>query len=547
MRRSHPLRFAIVIALVLTSLAPIASAHARLLEAQPGPNGHVDAPPAEVVIRFTERVQREYTRAEVYDPNGTRVDLREVKFEGSDQIRVPLGNLTDDVYTVKWYSLSVDTHTFEGAYLFAVGSASLVGVAPPSAAHHHGEGALPVWLESLARALHYASAAAAIGMPAFVLFIARAANAANLRRLFGTLLGITALGALGAATVLFAFSQRVETPIGTVASSPLGSVGSLLTLRAGLQILIFTTALVLVATHRKPALVRPLLAVLLALGIFTTWFTSQSSHAAALSEGRITAIGADFLHLIAGSVWIGGVFAFLFLFWQESRDTLALWIRRFSPLAMTCVLFIILTGTFASVLHLTHPLDLFAGAYGGMILLKVLLLVPLIALGAFNRYIAKRRLTEGTEWRSSNLHRALMVETSLMACVLIAAGVLATSAPPSTEMDYPDAPTVVTFEESLGKAHLILTIAPGPLKVGLHNYTVELHALDGSNPEGSEVFLEFSPPGRAKLPEIHTMKRVTSDRWTLDGGFLTERGEWTIHVTTQADDYDVTPFNVTVE
>ncbi len=547
MRRSRPLRFAIVIALALTSLAPVASAHARLLEADPGPNEHVEAAPRELVIRFTERVQREYTRGEVYDRNGTRADLHEVIFDGSDQIRVPLGNLTDDLYTVKWYSLSVDTHTTEGAYLFAVGSASLVGAPPPTSTHHHGEGTLPLWMESLARAFHYASAAAAIGMSAFVLLIARNPNVANLRRMFLTLLGITALGAVGAGTVLFAFSQRVDASVGAVTSSPFGSVGSLLTLRAALQVLLSVVAVALVVSHGKPALLRPLLATLIALGVLTTWFTSQSSHAAALSEGRITAIGADFLHLIAGSLWIGGVFAFLFLFWQESRETLAVWIRRFSPLAMTCVMFIILTGTFASVLHLTHPLDLFAGAYGGMILLKVLLLVPLIALGAFNRYIAKRRLIEGTEWRSSNLQRALMFETGLMAVVLIAAGVLATSAPPSTEMDFPDAPTLVTFEESLGKAHVILTITPGPLKVGLHNYTVELHAFDGANPQGSEVFLEFTPPGRTKLAEIHAMKRVSPDRWTLDGGFLTERGEWTIHVTTQADDYDMTPFQVTVE
>ncbi|HEX9816166.1 MAG TPA: hypothetical protein VGB18_04230, partial [Candidatus Thermoplasmatota archaeon] len=80
-----------------------------------------------------------------------------------------------------------------------------------------------------------------------------------------------------------------------------------------------------------------------------------------------------------------------------------------------------------------------------------------------------------------------------------------------------------------------------------HNYTVDLHAFDGDNPDFSEVFLEFSPPGRAKSDEIHPMKRISDNRWTLDGGFLTERGEWTVHVTTQADDYDVTPFKVVVE
>lgn len=546
---SSRLRLAIVIALALVTLAPVAAAHAWLVEADPGPNAQVPTPPDVLVIRFTENVEHEYTRAEVYDQNGTRVDSREVIFDNArrDQIHVPLRNVTDGVYTVRWYSLSVDTHTAQGTYLFAVGSASLEGAPPPTSSHYHGEGTLPVWAESLARALHYASAAAAVGLPVFVLFIARAANTSNLRRLFATLLGITTLGLIGATTVLYAFAQRVQSNVGDVTASPMGSVGSLLTLRASLQLLLVATALALLAFHKNETVRRGLLGTLIVLGMATTWFTSQSSHAAALSDGRITAIGADFLHLVAGGLWIGGVFAFLFLFWQESRETLSTWIQRFSPLALTCVMFIILTGTYASVLHLTHPLDLFRSAYGAMILLKVLLLVPLLALGAFNRYVARRRLTEGSEWRSSNLQRALILETLLMAGVLVAAGVLATSAPPSIETEFPDAPTSVSFEKSLSKAHLILTIYPGPITVGIHNYTVQLHAFDGTNPAGSEVFLEFTPPGRAKLDQIHPMKRVAADRWTLDGGFLTERGEWTVHVSTQADSFDVSTFQVNVE
>ena len=549
MRRSAPLRWALGFALIAASLSPVASAHAWLMEAHPGPNQQVPTPPDVLFIRFTENVEHEYTRAEVYDENGTRVDTKEVVFDGSkrDQILVPLQNLTDGLYTVRWYSLSVDTHTAQGTYLFAVGSASLEGAPPPTSTHHHGEGTLPVWLESIARAFHYASAAAAIGLPVFVLFIARPANPANLRRLAFTLLGITTLGLVGASTIVYAFSQRVQSDVGSVAGSEFGSVGSLLIVRALLQAVLVATAIALVAFHRNGSVCRPVLGALVVLGAATTWFTSQSSHAAALSDGRITAIGADFLHLVAGGLWIGGVFAFLFLFRNESRETLVVWIRRFSPLAMACVMFIILTGTYASVLHLTHPMDLLEGTYGGMILLKVLLLVPLIALGAFNRYVARRRLTEGGEWRSSNLQRALILETVLMAGVLVAAGVLATSAPPSIETEFPDGPTSATFEKSLARAHLILTISPAPIRVGLHNYTVELHAFDGTHPEGSEVFLEFSPPGAGKLPELHTMKRAAADRWTLDGGFLTERGEWTIHVTTQADDYDVTEFQVTVE
>lgn len=549
MRSALAFWLVLVAALTVASLAPVASAHAWLLGAHPGPNQQVPNPPDVLFIRFTENVEHDYTRAEVYDLNGTRIDVGEVVFDDAkrDQILVPLGPTTDGVYTVRWYSLSVDTHTAQGSYVFAVGSASLSGAPPASSTHYHGEGTLPVWVESMGRAFHYAAAAAAIGMPLFVLLVAKNAASPNLLRMLRSLVGIAAFGVLGASIVLLAFSQRVHRTLGELASSPFGSVGSLLTVRTGLQILLLVLAIGALITKERPRIFRFALSAVVAAGAMLLLATSQSSHAAALSHGRTTAVGADLLHLVAGSVWVGGVIAFLFLFPHEPRETLANWVHRFSPIALTCVMVILLTGIYASLLHIKSFEELVAGTYGRMILLKICLLVPLIALGAFNRYVSRRRLVDGQQWRSSNLRRALAAETLLMATILVAAGVLATSAPPSTGLDVPDAPTTVKFEKSLSKAHLVFTIGPAPITVGLHNYTVELHAFDGSNPAGSDAFLEFTPPGGTKLDELHRMTRVSADRWTLDGGFLTERGEWQVHVSVQADEYAVNTFKVKVQ
>src|SRR5688572_11931157 len=98
---STRLRLVLGLVVAATSLAPVASAHAWLLEAHPGPSQQVPNPPDVLFVRFTENVEREYTRAEVYDVNGTRVDLREVVFDDAkrDQILVPLGNTSDGIYT----------------------------------------------------------------------------------------------------------------------------------------------------------------------------------------------------------------------------------------------------------------------------------------------------------------------------------------------------------------------------------------------------------------------------------------------------------------
>jgi methionine-rich copper-binding protein CopC len=118
-------RIAIIIA-VLPSLlftAVGAGAHAFLDRANPLVGSSVSSAPREVVMWFTQDLEPAFSKAEVRDANGARVDNGKASVDRADrsQLRVSLRGLPPGVYKVFWHVLSVDTHTTEGNFTFRVG------------------------------------------------------------------------------------------------------------------------------------------------------------------------------------------------------------------------------------------------------------------------------------------------------------------------------------------------------------------------------------------------------------------------------------------
>ncbi len=100
-----------------------AQAHAFLDHANPLVGSTVAAAPREVVMWFTQDLEPAFSRAEVRDASGARVDSGKAVVDRADrsQMRVPLRRLPPGVYKVLWHVLSVDTHTTDGDFTFRVG------------------------------------------------------------------------------------------------------------------------------------------------------------------------------------------------------------------------------------------------------------------------------------------------------------------------------------------------------------------------------------------------------------------------------------------
>ncbi len=116
-----PIRFgaALFCALAITHGA---FAHALLQHAQPPVGGSVPTAPSEVVLSYSEGVEPRFSKVEVQDAQGRRVDQGTLTTAPDDakKLIVPLKPLAAGTYSVEWHVTSVDTHKTEGKFSFNV-------------------------------------------------------------------------------------------------------------------------------------------------------------------------------------------------------------------------------------------------------------------------------------------------------------------------------------------------------------------------------------------------------------------------------------------
>jgi copper transport protein len=188
--------------------------------------------------------------------------------------------------------------------------------------------------------------------------------------------------------------------------------------------------------------VAELLAVVGALGTAAAALVAPglAGHASQTSP-RGLALPLDWLHLAAGSVWLGGLVGLVAIWWSARPlgrvATLSLVVPRFSRVAFASVLVLIGSGTWAAVLHLPTLASLWQTSYGKALLVKIILLAAALMLAAVNLARTKPRLEAAgirpplAAGASLLLRRLVNGEIVFVAAALFAAAVLTSLAPPS--------------------------------------------------------------------------------------------------------------------
>jgi copper resistance protein C len=99
-----------------------AAAHAALDRAEPRAGSTVKTAPAEVRLRFTERLEAAYSTVQVVTESGQRVDHGDARLDDADPtvLRVSITTTGPGTYKVIWRVLSVDTHVTKGDFTFRV-------------------------------------------------------------------------------------------------------------------------------------------------------------------------------------------------------------------------------------------------------------------------------------------------------------------------------------------------------------------------------------------------------------------------------------------
>jgi copper transport protein len=533
---------------ILLALAPApASAHAGLDTSDPAPNAVVPTAPASVSMTFTEPLERGYSRAELYDQDGNQIEDTSVEAGDSDNAMVLVlpPELPNGTYTVLWRTLSTaDGHTAQNYFAFTVGTEADVAA---TTGPEDTDAGPPLWLQAASRWIALLGLAAAISAWPMWLFVIRPSFAPahrvartatrRMRRYTSAAIAVALIGDIFAIAVQAAsltdgsLLDRIRSTLGDTRYGELWyvRVALLLALALTLQWVAWWWP------RRSPAPA----ALALALSLAAAVPYSYIAHASALTEGRGAAIFADLLHILSASLWTGGVLALVIVVAPLAvgldapmrRIVLSRMLPRFSTVALVSWTTLILTGLYASWLHVGSLDALLDAGYGRALLVKLALLVPILLLAAFNLFIVTSRLhaiaeaPERVRTWTARFRLAIAAEALLAIAVLAAVGALTAQAPARESLA--SAPTTgIEVELTGGERDAHLAISPGTPGPNLLTLTVSGEPMLHETEVLVRVESSEQDTGQKDLRFVH----ADGTEYTYEGSELSLAGEWDLQL-----------------
>jgi copper transport protein len=570
----------------LLALATPAFGHAVLQDTSPARGTTVKKQPDLVVFRFNEPVEGSFGAVRVFDSAGKQVQSGDVlRPQGQKSVGVRLrSGLHEGSYTATFRVISADSHPVSGGFVFSIGRPSAPSQTVAQLTSGGNTGQVTQVGYGIARGVTYAATGLAIGALIFMLLVwlpglrsvaggdARWRNAserfaARLRLLlvfaltagtFSEAAQIVFQGATGAGT---SFWAALDTQVvREVLSTRFGTVHVL----AGGA---FLGGLVLVSVRGWVPVLRPasLGAAGLAIGrgltrvevaITTLLFgflavaPALAGHASTQSPTGLL-VPTDVLHVVAMSVWAGGLVALVFALPAATRALeptdrtrlLAAALFRFSPLALASVCTLLVTGLVQSYVHVRSLDHLINTGFGRAVLIKFCILLVLIGFGAWNRQRGLPRLKQlaaegeslGRRQLGTALRRSLRSEVALLAVVLGVTAVLVSYAPP-VATGGSSGPFAVTKE--LGPIEMQMTVDPASTgRNEMHLYLIV--AKDGSQFKGTkqlQVLLRL--PDKGIGPIKPTPQKAGPGHYVLPAVDFVPGGDWEADIVDRVSEFD---------
>jgi copper transport protein len=265
-----------------------------------------------------------------------------------------------------------------------------------------------------------------------------------------------------------------------------------------------------------------------------------AGHAAGPSSLRVLNLLAQWAHLVAVGVWIGGL---AWLLAGLRQHTLAASGRavvvRFSKLAGISLALVVATGVARTVDELGGWARLADSGFGRALDLKLVLFAGLVALGAFNRYRLVPLFEAGAGRRTvARLRHNVGGELGLAAAVLAAAALLSQLAPgvPAGPPVRPEPATPVLAASGADWATTVkvtLTVTPGA--AGPNRFTAVVADFDsGTVLPADRVELSGTPVSHPDLGTARLELTEAGDgRWLGQGRMLSLAGRWNLTTTIQ--------------
>lgn len=537
----------LLVAVVGLGLPLPAAGHAALESSSPAAGAVLPGAPAAIEVRFTEPLERSYSRMELYDRTGARIESTSLSAGEDDYsmvLAVPAG-LPNGTYSVLWRTLSsADGHTAENYFAFTIGTnVDVVPVVAPGAGEPSNT--VPQWARTFSRWAALTGITLLIAAwPVWSTVIRPAlrplqhqgpAIARRMRRYVKIAVTLAIAGSVAALVV-----QSLALTDGPLLDKTINTLGQtrygqLWLVRVGL---IAVLAVVLAATgwwfpRRRQA--EGIMAWVASAAVPLPF--SLIAHASAQPSGRTFAVVADAVHLGAASVWIGGLAILSGVLLPglrgataaQRRQVLAIAVPRFSVLGLIAMATLGITGAYAGWLHVGNLAALTGTPYGRALLVKLGLLTAVLALAAINLVVISRRLRRaaaggGAIW-THRLRWTVGGELALVLLLLAAVGQM-TSLQPARDVMIERSRQITVPLEAEGVASgvdMTLRLAPGIAGNNHFRLDVDGRAL----PAETEALLRLTIPDRDDLgtKEI-PLARAGGNGFEHHGTEMSIAGDW---------------------
>jgi len=529
---------------ILGSLSPgTTSAHAALDRSNPTPSSVLAQSPEDIRLWFSEPIEQGESTIRLFDRNGAELPEIETRAGDSPESLIALlpQPLDTGTYSVVWSTLSAaDGHPLQGYFTFSVGAGA--DVAPVTVPLDLDAGGAPLWLQSVARWLVLLTLAVAIAVwPVWLLVLWPAVrDDPALARAASTRAGTIGFGAVVAglfANLLMLGVQASFLQRGSLVSRMVDTLtetrfGRLWVARVGL-LLLLAMALRMVP-WLEPFRKRALTAVGLIVAVLAPVPLSLNAHASGVEPGRTPAIVFDLAHLLAASLWFGGLVLLTGVLLRslpvefDRRAVLGRAMPRFSAMALVCWGLLVVTGLYAAWLHIGSRDALLETSYGQSLLFKLIVVGIVLLIATANLLLITRKLAEpdtdtSPRW-AGRLGYAVVAEAVLAALILLAVGRM-TSQQPGREViaaertgrtthfviDGRDA-TLRLFPGAAGPNHVLVTIPGDPLPMGTEALL--------------RVTYQDAPIGEREV----LLGRTTNRTFETHGSEVGMVGDWTVEL-----------------
>jgi copper transport protein len=528
--------------------APVASAHATLVSTNPQNGEHLARPPAEVLLNFSENVTLVRNGFALMDPDGHTVGSVRPEHPGGkpDQVGVPMPpGLRDGSFVLVWRVVSADSHPVHGSFTFSVGNARAAPVANASA--QGGSDSLVGFLFWTFRLISYAALALMVGGAFFVaLCWPDGVGNVRVRRVLQWSWGASVIAAV--AMFLLQGPSAAGSSVGTAADPSL--LSQTLGTKFGIAVLtrivlLVVLAIVFLRTHGR---FRPVVALAGGAALALTW--SETGHASVGAVAAVTTV-ADAVHLVAMSVWLGGL-VLLAVFVLAGKLPLAdasAVSERFSRTAFIAVCVLAVSGAVVAAKEIFTTPNLAGSRYLELLLFKLAGFGVVVCIAAGSRSVVRSRFAEpraraarkaqGNALR--RLRHSVGGEVAVASVVLgVAAALVSTS--PSESATTPTAPPPLAARSGPYLDALALPSSGDvqvwvePAKPGDNQVAINVRDERGVNRDVPDVTARLSARGASPIDV--PLVRTVAGQFVADRVAIPFAGDWQLEISVRTTGSD---------